>query len=81
MMSAGSTRTAQRMSTDLIIALARHHYDIELSPSRASELAAELERLGAASGAAGQALAFDEACWSHAAVITASLAVDTFADE
>ena len=61
------------MSPDLVIALARQLYDIEVSPARASELSVELERLGAAAAGAEAALTFDDGYASHAATITAWL--------
>lgn len=61
------------MSPELVIALARQLYDIEVSPARASELSIELERLGAAAAGAESALTFDDGYASHAAAITARL--------
>ena len=61
------------MSPELVIALARQLYDIEVSPARAVELSTELERLGVAAVDAETALDFDDGCWSHAAAITAQL--------
>ena len=66
---------------NLVTALARQLYGIELAPSRAAELADELAHLDAASGAAGQGLAFDTACWSHAAVVNAWVAQGGSDDE
>ena len=59
------------MSPELVIALARRLYDIEVSPDRAVELSTELDRLAAA--AAESALDFDDGCWSHATAIMARL--------
>ena len=61
------------MSPDLVIALARQLYDIEVSPARASELSIELERLGTAAAGAESMLTFDDGYASHAAAITAQL--------
>lgn len=62
------------MSPELVIALARRCYGIEVPEGRAAELAAELGRLEATARATAEGLAFDEACWSHAALVDAWLA-------
>jgi len=62
------------MPPELVIALARRLYDIEVPPARAAELSTELDRLGAAAAAAETTLDFDDGCWSHAAAMAARLA-------
>lgn len=61
------------MSPELVIALARRLYDIEVPSTRAAELSTELERLGAAAAGAEAALDFDDGYASHAAAVTARL--------
>ena len=61
------------MSSELVTALARRLYDIEVPPARAAELSTELERLGAAAAGAASPLDFDDGLASHAAAITAQL--------
>lgn len=62
------------MSPELVASLARRLYGIEVPPDRAAELAAELDRLGAAAVDAESGLDFDDGCASHAAAVTARLA-------
>ena len=70
------------MSPNLVIALARQLYDIEVSPARAAELSIELERLGTAAAGAEAGLTFDDGYASHAATITAWLSdVDGSGDD
>lgn len=61
------------MSPELVTALARRLYGIEVPSTRAAELSTELERLGAAAAGAASALDFDDGLASHTAAVTARL--------
>lgn len=63
------------MSPELVTALARRLYDIEVPSTRAAELSTELERLGAAAAGAEATLDFDDGLASHTAAVTARLSV------
>ena len=63
------------MSPELVASLARRLYAIEVPPDRAAELAAELDRLGAAAAGAEATLDFDDGLASHIAAVTARLSV------
>ena len=63
------------MSPELVTALARRLYDIEVPSARAAELSTELERLGAAAAGAEATLDFDDGLASHIAAVTARLSV------
>ena len=65
------------MTPELVLDLARRLYGINLSSTRATELAQELARLSACAHKVGERLEFDLPSYSHQATVSARVLSST----